>query len=624
MQAELVDTPTEVTERRMAWLAKGVVAAGAIAAVFATPYIPTNDGPQHILSSYLEAHYMDPGTLYAEQLAPTFQFAGRGFAFLFGPLLALFEWQLALQIALCAMVIAFGSAFARFVRALHPGRSSLAPLGFVLAFSWTFYMGFFSFSLGVALVLLALSLQLRPIVQGSLARALLASLMLVASLCHVVAALLGMVLLCVVEVTRWLSDREARPRDLALRLLPASLAPMTWAIMTAATTDRLGSASAATSIEWLDMAAWSSALAGFVLPGPRVRGWIVLFGAIGALAYGVRRWRQYGPDARGIAVGAVAFLIGGFFMPVHIPGWQFVAPRLLSIGTALAVAFVPVELLSGVLARTRPLLIAGIALASLFITGAFHQSLHSACADELSGLSLPLRRSGNRLPVIIDVACGKSSPAAEREIPLAELGLHVPALYAVAQGGTLPALFAGNSSAHAFIALPRSFPPMPPEGIANEWMDPQLRPIILQHFAAIGSFYEDVLLLGVKQEEVSALLARGYELNWQQGRFAMLTPKGCAPSIEIASTPTGGILRTSYGLVPLLDPVWTARVTARATPTTPVRIPLESAPCGAIWIRTGWQAAPDSPLRFCREAMPDGRLVVNAIGGDLFRCHIDP
>ena len=47
-----------------------VLGALLVRSLFAVPYLPTNDGPEHVMASHMEDHFADPGTLYADRLRP--------------------------------------------------------------------------------------------------------------------------------------------------------------------------------------------------------------------------------------------------------------------------------------------------------------------------------------------------------------------------------------------------------------------------------------------------------------------------------------------------------------------------------------------------------------------------
>lgn len=128
------------------------ISAGLVAALWAVKYLPTNDGPEHVLSGYIENHYEDAGSPYRGALTLLPGFASRGFALLFLPFEAFFGWATALKLSQSVMALAMLWGFTALVLALErtrlgdasPGlRRFAAPLGVVVALPWVFYMGFF-------------------------------------------------------------------------------------------------------------------------------------------------------------------------------------------------------------------------------------------------------------------------------------------------------------------------------------------------------------------------------------------------------------------------------------------------------------------------------------------------
>ena len=146
------------------WLACMLVASVALVyALWVVPYIPTTDGPQHVLSSHIENHFSDPGSLYPEFYRILPQFAGKGFALIFGPLESLLPWRVALRVALSIIALAFAWGFALVVLSLDRAveRRPTAMLGFFIALPYSLYMGLFQFVVGSTLGLYILAFVLK-------------------------------------------------------------------------------------------------------------------------------------------------------------------------------------------------------------------------------------------------------------------------------------------------------------------------------------------------------------------------------------------------------------------------------------------------------------------------------
>ena len=128
---------------RIEWLLCMLVASvGLVYCLWVVPYIPTMDGPQHVLSAHIDNHYSDPGSLYPELYRLLPQYAGKGFALIFGPLESVLPWRVALRVTHSLVGLGFAWGFALVALSLDRHRRATAMLGFLIALPWSFYMGF--------------------------------------------------------------------------------------------------------------------------------------------------------------------------------------------------------------------------------------------------------------------------------------------------------------------------------------------------------------------------------------------------------------------------------------------------------------------------------------------------
>src|SRR3954451_8566113 len=105
--------PTAPAPQETGWspLVVALTIAASVAAVLAiwcVDYLPTHDGPQHLLLGHLENHFDDPGAGWARYLTPSTQVTAFGFLFVFAPLEQLFSWRTALRLTLSIDVLVWG------------------------------------------------------------------------------------------------------------------------------------------------------------------------------------------------------------------------------------------------------------------------------------------------------------------------------------------------------------------------------------------------------------------------------------------------------------------------------------------------------------------------------------
>jgi hypothetical protein len=167
-----------------------LASAGLVYALWVVPYLPTSDGPQHVLAAHIENHYSDPGSAYPEFYRILPQFAEKGFALVFAPLESILPWRVALRVTLSLMALAFAWGFALVVLSLDRTRRATAMLGFVFALPWALYMGFFQFVVGTTLGMYTLAFVLRRPTTTTARHVVLAVLLLAQGVCHVFTALL--------------------------------------------------------------------------------------------------------------------------------------------------------------------------------------------------------------------------------------------------------------------------------------------------------------------------------------------------------------------------------------------------------------------------------------------------
>ena len=612
------------------WLGCMLVASvGLVCCLWVVPYIPTPDGPQHVLSAHIENHFSDAGSPYPDYYRVLPQFAGKGFALLFGPLDSVLAWRLALRVALSLIALTFAWGFACVVLALDRNRRESALLGFFVALPHPLYMGFFAFMIGTSVGLYTLAYVLYRPPTTTARRALLSLLLLVQGVCHIFTAVLTGVLVAALAVSG--APRGSRLRELGRMAMvgaPAlALLGLTFVWQNLEPSVR--------HFEW-ELATRPNEIARWFVPGPSLRGWLVIALIIAGIGGTLVRSRRADADADRasttleptIAWIALAFFLLTLLAPVHIPGWQLFAPRFALLATVLGLALLRVpERASRLAGRALVPLLAIGCVGSNLVSARLHHQLADGCADSLAGLDTPLQFTGPRLPILLDANCGAPEDRATSPIPWAAESLNVNLLYLLDHGGIAPKLFNGSPSIHALSIrgerMPRPSDGYPQSVAVSHYFDedPKLRVGVLTELAADGMGYEGIHVVGGHPADFLVFTERGYVTEFQNGSLLIARFEGCPSELLL---PLGALDREPvYFEVGLFS-----RYLLQAKPQTiakkpigrdaPVRdgaihVPLPRRPCGAVWVRVVWDADASSTLtsgdRTCERTTSDGRLV---------------
>jgi hypothetical protein len=611
------------------WLACLFAASlGVVYCIWVVPYIPTTDGPQHVLSAHIENHFSDPGSPYPDYYRILPQFAGKGFALLFGPLESLMPWRVALRVALSAMALTFGWGFALVVLAIDRTRRATSLLGFAVALPWSLYMGFFAFVIGTTLGLYTLAFVIHRPPNTAGRRAVVALLLLLQGVCHIFTAIVTGALLLVLAVAG--APRGQRLRETGRMAL---MGAPTVVLLGLTFAERNMQKSGQSGVDW-ELGARLGELSRYFAPGSGIRGWIVLALAVMGIATTLRRARQAPANVPALEVRlawlGLACVALTLVAPIHIPGWQLLAPRFAVLATVLGFALlrVPEGLSAGAQRAAVPIVTAGC-LASSLASASLHRQLASGCADSLAGLDAPLAYKGPRLPIILDGFCGAPADHAASPVPWAAMAFNVNLLYFLDHGGVAAKLFNGAPSIHA-LAFRGSLMPPPPDPFAqsiagSHWLatDAKLRKAIVTELAANGMPFEGVHVVGGRPDDFEVFRERGYEAEVEHGSLFIARFVGCPSEILL---PPGSLDHEAvfyeYGLfspVGITPEPRTIRMKV-VDPKTPVvngaiRVPLEGRPCGELWVRVVWDTDGSSTFtpgdHVCAAAARDGRLLVN-------------
>lgn len=611
-------------------MATGSLAVALVVATF--PYLPTNDGPQHVLSGFLQKRFSEPGAPYSKFLEPLPEFAERGFSTIFVPLLELVAWRAALQATLVIVVLSGAWAFAWLTCAIAKRRTPWALLGFAVAFPWTFYMGFLPFVLatnvGLAIVAFAVARE-EP---RRIHLFVLSAMLLVDAVMHIGAAVpTGLVVLLVFLFRASKGQRVRALGSTMLVGLPA-MAVLGGVLLSPSPVK------AGELWVWVPRSEWLAELPRYAFPGamPRALAGCVL--VILGLALGIRRAKRGEASRTELAVLAAAalFIATTALGPLDLPGWQRVGPRFAGLGVPLAVA------LLGPIWTTRfPRLvlaaIVGLTGTSLVFTYDLHRRLSRGCEPALAGLASQVDLSGFTLPMPLDSFCGVPADPRASDVPNLAPLFHVGALYAVARGGLTPYMFGGSPAVHAFRfredAAKNGAPPRPPPRLylALEGEDMRTeqakREYLIARFAEYGRSYDHLLVVGAREGELGRILARGFTADWQNDTAMIAHPRQCNLEVLVETSDARGVL-VEIGQRPAGDAVYAIPAERGEELDDGVRrLTSSEGGCGPVWVRGYFDADGSGGAStgdvFCAGAGRDGRLDVDVVIRAEVRCRIE-
>ena len=609
-----------------AWLCLAAIAVATLAAVWTVDYIPTNDGPQHIFTVHARNHLSDPATGWDAYFEPAHPITNRGFAFLFGPLDRLMPWRTALKLAVSAMALLWIAGAVTLARALHRDRIWLGVALAAFAFQWPFYMGFFSFQVAMALGLSTLAVGFSVERWRPPQRALLTLLIFAQALCHVLPAAVTGLVLAALALTR--GGRHGWKRELAWLAAMGLPAGIVVVGLLGAGMSTLGDMNRADGFDYRWPALWT--LAKCFAGGPAWRAWPLTLLALSApiIAWRLRDAGHSAEDRGLLASGALLFL-ASLALPLHLRAWDFFSVRFIPMAVCVWLVAIPLERL-----RARSTRLAALGLLSLYAVAAslwpigFHHTLERITADAHSGLRANLARDGPRLPIVLDPFHWRDYDAPGVPMPYMTPLANLGQLYALAQGGVVPFNFSVNKRLHHLLynqRFDREYPPVPDPGRTwpIELAKPEnernrnLRAALTTHAAGFGVAFQDIIFFG-HPEEADLLIARGYAPDFRQGGLLIARFEGCPLSFDLPArlgSEPGNLIE--LGWYPLTEPARRFPLElARDRDDGRVRLTLQGAPCGAVWLRVrGKPQDPSNPasgIRFCRGSDRFGKLLVPA------------
>ena len=623
MTARPRPVPRPAPSGRATWALAALASAALLAALGVVRYLPTHDGPQHIFLAHLENHFSDPGATYSDYYKPTTALTSRGFALVYGPLAELLPWRSAVQVTLAILLLTWAWGVLAFVNAVSPRRRVLGLIGFGLAFQWSLYMGFFSFVLATGLGLFTLAIAFGSAEWTWKRRLAIAALLLLQAFCHVFAA--EVVGLSLVVVVAFRHAKREWPRELgrlALMGIPTALI----AIHAAGWMGGPSAEIPAYQPEpvWPALAVRIELLATAFAAGPWWRAWPPVLLAVSGVALAAARTvrKSTTADERALLVMSVLLGVAALALPLHSRQWEFMSPRFIPMAVVFGVALLPVESLGRRTATLAHAAIVIMALTAIGWAGWHNRRLERACGPALAGLDADVKRTGPRLPIVLDPSCNALSQEKVYVLPGAEPLLNLGALYAVQQGGVVPYAFVGVPQLHGFVLTRggyRRFPDHPDRkkfwgGLAQSdpVADAPYRTSLLTSLARSGSGYQDVIFYGPVPDRAE-LAKRGYLTDFAKDDLWLGHYRGCPLKLEVdVGGPQTAPLRVQLGWLPLVEAAESRVVPPAATESGIVVVEWDGAPCGPIWVRAGidtdggatWKPADG----MCAGAGPDGAL----------------
>jgi hypothetical protein len=583
------------------------IALGSV--LWSVPYVATHDGPNHLAKCVLANRLSDPARGLDRYLVRGSPITEAGYHYMCRPLEALLGWRWAHRAAITLVALVFALGYLAFSTSVARD-SPFHLLGFGYALPWCFWMGFFDYELAMGLALAIGGYVIRRLASRGLDRrvwlAIAFGTWLVAFVHAFVAGILGGLLALLVLGG---VDKGRRARAL-LMLLLAGLPALAIALASRGGTDVVG------LTVWGGAAEKATTLASTFLGGPALRAWPPVLLAIAGVVLGIRGWRRSASAKTSGLVGVYALLLflAYALTPNQLASWAYFSPRFAFLALSIAPLAIPEQTFAKPAA-----LRAGFACVVLFDLGAtlwalhFERTMEPLVEEALSGLDAPIARDGPRLPLIL-----LREPEIMKDVqPLVNIG-H---LYLFDQGGIDPYLWADQPLIDAILYKDKPtklFGPHPGpfmrESLKCAGQTPDCPPVEAQYewHTVWARGFQDAILFSDDTRALETFVRRGYAIDFQKGRLAILHATSCRFIVRIAG---------DAGLSKLPSAVIVhAGITGLEAPTTESTLPagapisrdglglvIEGKSCGPMWITLVSAGA-----SVCKEADARGRIYVDA------------
>lgn len=564
---------------RVAWpITLAVCSIAVVVPAFATPFLPTHDGPQHLLHAWMLNHLGDAAAGYETFYERAQPITCHGFNWLQAPLERWFGWQRAQQLTLASMTLGWSWCWFALVRVVSPRDRALALFGFATAWQWVVYMGFFPFFASTVVGAGTLALAARSS-RGLSHDLLLCGALFIAAMMHSVATAwcgVGVWLLRVGGAPH--GERFGAALRTAILGVPALLVAAAGSEYAG---EALQSMDTGNSLYWEPLAVALGNLGAVWVAGP---GWrygvpLALAGAGAILALARPR------GGRGVALGvfALAGLVAAMVLPFHSTSWEYAAPRVLPLSGLAGVAAL------AVVSPGRRRIALALALAFVIASNAwaagYHSRLGRAAAPWLTVASADVTRQGWLLPLVFEPYGPFGWTNFEPPVRYAKPFINLGNLLVLEQGGASPYLFATSPTTQAHV-LRSDRPSLTRLPDRNFWEEvhrsldaPRAVDAWIAQLAADGREYEHVAVWSA--EHWPAFEARGYDAVAGDDGLTLARFTGCAMHVDVGEVTQGGTATLTWAPFPLIE----ARGSATVTVPSDGIARFDRLTCGHVWFQ---------------------------------------
>ena len=173
-------------------------------------YFPSNDGPCHIYNSFILRHYNDPNYKFNEfyeiRKAPVPNWASHASMMLF---MYVVPPLIAEKLLLTTYIILMAGGMLYLLNAVERGRTPLAFLGFPFIYHHLLLIGFYNYSLSIALLMLSIGYWWKHFDSFGVKNAVILGTLLVALyFCHLVGLVPALVSIAMIAILRLLPKFE--------------------------------------------------------------------------------------------------------------------------------------------------------------------------------------------------------------------------------------------------------------------------------------------------------------------------------------------------------------------------------------------------------------------------------